>query len=158
VTTHLLILGDKRGAAWVLSESRTALAKERVREVKKVQAGDRFLLYASNTAFGTANAGLFGHATVMRAVQYLPESFRMNFKTYEADIPLLIEGVVPLGGSVELGQFADRLDIFSGNREKWGVYLRRPVVTLGGKDTALLEEAVMPKCGDPTALLPDYLK
>ena len=124
--------------------------------MKKVKPGDRFLLYASNSAFGGAS-GLFGHATVLRGVEYLPEPFRLNFKSFEADIPILIEGVTPFRQFVQIGQFADRLQIFSGNPQKWGVYLRRPVVSLDTPDARLLEDAVMPLCGDPTALLPAYL-
>jgi hypothetical protein len=155
--TYLLVLGDKRGTAWVLRESRTALARERVRDVKRVAVGDRLLLYASNTAFGSGS-GLFGWVTVTREVQYLEQAFRLNFKEFHADLPFRFEQLVPIGDFTELASLVPKLDLVAGNREKWGVYLRRPVIALTEHDAALMTDALLPKCKPADEVLSAYLE
>lgn len=153
---HLLVLGDKRGTAWVLREARTAFARERVRDAKGVPTGGRLLLYASTTAFG-GHSGLFGIATATRQVAYLDQPFRINMKQYDADMPLRFERLTAFRDFVDLKPLVDQLAIFRGNTDNWGVYLRRPLLELTDADEQTLLSALEGRLRPVDSVLPDYL-
>jgi hypothetical protein len=157
VAVHLLVLGDRRGSAWVIRESRTAFARERVREVKRAAPGEGLVLYASSSAFGRGSSGLFGTATITRGVEYLDQPFRLNFKEFHADLPFRFETLTPFRNFVELGPLVDDLELFAGNREKWGVYLRRPLIALSANDARTLTQALAPRTRPASEVLQEYL-
>jgi hypothetical protein len=155
--THLLVLGDKRGTAWVLRESRMALARERVREASQISAGSPLLLYASGSAFGGANSGLFGLALAERKVEYLDSPFRLNFKEFHAHLPLKFQELTHFGDFVDMRPLVEELDLFAGNRDKWGVYLRRPLIPISSNDSDVLRNALAPKRHPAGDVLGEYL-
>ncbi|MFC4909893.1 hypothetical protein [Actinomadura gamaensis] len=158
-STYLLILGEVRAIAWVLSESRMAFPRTPRSEVNQLAVGDELLIYATRGAFGnpTRDRGrVIGRATVISTVTELDEPVEIARREFPRGCALSIDALAPFRSGVELQPLVEYLDAFP-DPKVWSVRLRRPLLRLSERDANLLREALRPMAGSPDEHLGSYL-
>lgn len=157
---YLLVLADREAIAWVLREQRMAFPSTPRAEVRSLTAGDRLYLYTTRGAWRnpTRDRGrVIGVAEVLDAVRVFDEPIEIAGRSFLSGCRLVIGGVVPYPGGVELQPLVSRLSAFP-NSHAWSVYLRRPLVALSDRDVAILDSQVAPLTKPRKEVLPTYVE
>lgn len=157
---YLVVLGDRRPIAWVLSQQRMAFPAGRARSLADLPAGTRLVLYATRGAYHnpTLHRGrVIGLATTTSPVHTLDAPVRFGDREFTVGCTLKLEALTALHEGPELGPLAPRLHAFPKARA-WSVYLRRPLVPLDAHDLRLLTRALEPGAGPPAHNISGYLQ
>jgi len=157
--SYLLVLGERRAIAWVLSEQRMAFPRTPRPEVNRLAPGDELLIYTTRGAFKnpTRDRGrIVGRAVVTSPVTELDPPVEFGERSFPRGCDLRIDSLAPWGTGPELGPLAPRLAAFP-KPEAWSAYLRRPLVPLTPDDARLLAVELAAVAGPRTDNLPGYL-
>lgn len=143
MTDYLLVIGDREALGWVPSEQRMAFPGFQRGEVRALAPGDTLLLYTTRGCFKnpTRDRGRIiaaGKATT--AVSALDELVEVGGRSFPAGCGVEFRTATPWPDGVELGQVVGELDSFAEVQKSWSIRLRRPLVRVGGRDSALLQE------------------
>lgn len=141
-TTHLLVIGEREALVWILRSNRMAFPAARGPRLNHVTPGDRLLLMTSRGCYhnpGRDRTRVIGTATVTSLVTHLEEPVLVAGRQFDYGCELAIQSLAPYGGGVELAPLVPELAVFT-NKRAWAAKLRRPLVTLGDPDAALLSE------------------
>jgi hypothetical protein len=151
---YLLVLGEREGIWWVLSQRRMAFESHRAALARRLEPGTRLLLYATRGAFHNATRDrgqVIGEATVASAVGVLEPPVVIAGREFRTGCDLDIRTVAPRRRGVDLAPLIPGLQAFPA-KHAWRARLRQPLVALPEPDVALLRdrlEAVAP--ARPTA-------
>jgi hypothetical protein len=135
----LLVVSDRESLAWMLSQQRFAIPGGR--KLNAPKAGTRLLLYTTRSCYRnpTRDRGLvMGLATVAHDATVLDTPVTFREREFGLGFELVIEGIAPPHDGVELATYAGRLDALP-DPATWSVRMRRSLVPLSKRDTALLE-------------------
>ncbi|MGI5163390.1 hypothetical protein ACQEU3_03450 [Spirillospora sp. CA-253888] len=157
--SYLLILGERRAIAWVLSEQRMAFPRRLRPEESRLAVGDELFVYATRGAFGnpTRDRGrVIGRAVVASAVTGLDRPVEIAGREFPRGCDLRIDELAPFRTGVELQPLVERMAAFP-NPKAWSVYLRRPLLHLPARDADLLRDELRPLSGARTDTLKGYL-
>jgi hypothetical protein len=155
---HLLILSDATGIAWVLSEGKMAFSDNRLGQARRLQPGDRVLVYATRKAFGNPNiwrGSLIAQARVAGGVHRLAEPVDIGERAYGHVVPLSVSSIAPFGSGVPLAACVDRLELFPDPRS-WTGRIRRTVVGLPQHDADFLARELDLIASSPSEVLQQY--
>jgi len=155
---YLVVLGEREAIAWVLREQRMAFPATRRAELERLEKGDRLLLYATRGAWHnpTRDRGrIIATARVTGSLQRRDEPIEIAGMRFHSECRLLVEGVVPYPGGLELQPLVPRLAAFP-KPAAWSVYLRRALPALPEPDAELLEDLLTPLLVRRSAALPSY--
>jgi len=157
MASSLLVISDREPLAWLLSERRWAIPRERLRSSPPV--GHELLLYTTRGCYrnpGRDRGLVMGHAVVSSPPGTLeaPVSFRGRDFTIGFDVE--VTGVARVHDGVELGPLAGRLD-FLPDPSTWSVRLRRSLVPLGDNDARELATRIQPLLGSLDERAADYV-
>ena len=155
----LAVLGHPAGLSWVLANRRLAFEAARSREVKRLHAGDRVLLYAAKAAYKPAGpGGVIGSAVAATGVAALHEALTIERRDYTLGAELDVQVVMPYRESVEIPPLLDQLRTFPqyGPRS-WMTILRRPLLRLMPGDADVLLDALKGVAKPPDEVIPEYV-
>ena len=143
--------------AWLLTERRWAIPRERLRSAPPV--GHEILLYTTRGCYrnpGRDRGLVMGHAVVSSPPGTLeaPVSFRGRDFTIGFDVE--VTGVAEVHNGVELGPLAGQLD-FLPDPATWSVRLRRSLVPLSDRDARTLTTRLKPLLDQPEGRVADYV-
>jgi hypothetical protein len=164
----LAVFGHPVGLAWVLEHGRLAFESSRAREVKRLQPGERILMYAAQGAYKpkAKAGGVIAHGRVTSKVELLDEPWTSERRDFTLGAELSLDGLLPHGEVVEIPPLlgepgtqaqAGQLKSFPNyGPRSWMTVLRKPLVRLqpGGAD--LLIAALTPGAQAPASVLDGY--
>jgi hypothetical protein len=158
--TWLVVLGDRVGIWWVLSERRMAVQSHRAAHAQELEPGALLLLYASRGAFHnpTRDRGrVIGEARVLTKPAELDKPVYLNDRRFEIGFDLDLTTLVPRGQGVELAPLVDELQLFPARRG-WSGFIRKPLVALPPRDADLLRTrlAALAVSGSVVSALESY--
>jgi hypothetical protein len=159
VESYLLILGERKAVAWVLSTRRMAFPKTPRAEVAQLKPGDELFIYTTRGAFGnpTRDRGrIIARASAASPVTELDEPVEIAGRTFPRGCSLHVESLTPFRTGVELRPLVEHLDAFP-NPQAWSIYLRRPLLHLPKQDADILRNALTPLARNPSQTLNGYL-
>ena len=139
--THLLILGQREGLAWVLANEQMAFRRHRPDETVPLGVGDELLLYTTRGCFKnpTCDRGrVIGRARVASPVRDLDPAPVIDGRTFEIGCRLRLEQLVPRGTGVVLADLVPGLKVFPDPRA-WSAKLRRTILALPEEDAQTLK-------------------
>jgi hypothetical protein len=111
VTAFLVVLGDRDAIRWVLRERRMAFPATPRAEVRALAAGDRLYLYATRGAWRNPTRGrIFALAKAVSAARVLDEPVEISGRRFVSGCKLVLDGVVPFPGGLELQPLVGELD------------------------------------------------
>ena len=138
----LAVFGHPDGLAWVLEHERLAFEASRGREVKRLQAGDRVLLYAARAAFRRSGVGgVIGSAQATTGVVPFDAPFRIARREFTLGARVAIRLLAPYEKVVEIPPLLNELTTFpTYGPRSWMTVLRKPLLRLrpGDADQLLL--------------------
>lgn len=157
----LAVFGHPDGLAWVLEHERLAFEASRARDVKRLQAGDRVLLYAARAAFRRSGVigGVIGVAQATTGVEPLETPLRLARRDFTLGARMAIQLLAPYEEVVEIPPLLDELATFPTYGPKsWMTVLRKPLLRLrpGDADRLLLPLRHLGKT--PDLVIDGYLK
>jgi hypothetical protein len=158
-SSFLLVVGERRGLAWILRERRMAFPPRRHLGVDDLAYGDQLFLMTTRNCLGNPGkdrSRVFAKAYVASSVAMLEKPLKIGNRTFDRACDLLIEGVAPFREGVELGPLVPLLDAFPNKRE-WKMWLRRPLLRLSAKDALLVASRFDPLSRIPDETVPAYL-
>jgi hypothetical protein len=156
----LAVLGHPAGLAWVLENRRLAFAPERAREVKRLKAGERVLIYAAKGAYKSSKAtgGVIAAGVASSDVKPLTEPVKIERRDYTLSAALDLELLTPHGETVEVPPLLDQLKTFpTYGPRSWMTVLRKPLLRLQPGDADVLTEALRDISRPPDEELAGYL-
>jgi hypothetical protein len=115
-------------------------------EVRALVAGDQLFLYATRGAWGNPRRDrgrVIGLAKAKNAVSVLDRPVVIADRNFISGCDLVLEGIVPFPGGVELQPLVERLEAFP-KPEAWSWFLRRPLLRLPTADATLLGRSLRP--------------
>ncbi|MFI5949762.1 hypothetical protein ACIA8B_19535 [Micromonospora chalcea] len=156
--SYLLVLGERAAIAWVLSEERMAFPSMARREVAALAQGDQLYLYATRGAWHnpTRDRGrIIAKATATSAAQALDEPIVLVERKFYAGCTLLINGLVPYPGGLELAPLVPQLKAFP-KSHAWSIYLRRALLALPDRDAQVIDGMLRPLLRNRDNILKTY--
>jgi hypothetical protein len=138
--TFLLVLGEREGIWWVLSEQRMAFEEHRVGQARQLNPGVGLMLYATRGAFHnpTRDRGqIIGSAIVTTSVAELDEPVLIGGRTFTVGCNLQIQQLARRGQGVVLAALVGELQAFPA-KHAWSARMRQPLVPLPAADVGVL--------------------
>ena len=137
--SHLLILGNPVGLAWVLTNQKMAFSERRVKQAQHLVVGDRVFVYASSRAFRNPKVkrgSVIADAVIRTAISQV-KPINIRGLSYPYVVEMALQRLAPPGTGVELSQHIDRLDLFP-DRRTWTSRIRRTIAPLSESDASFL--------------------
>lgn len=141
---YLLVVGDRKPLAWILSQQRTAFTSRRSSIAIQLKVGDHIMIYTTRGCFRnpTRDRGrLIAEARVASNIVELEKPVEFGGKSFTKGCGLKIDHISPLGQGPILADFVDQLDTFP---SAWATHIRRSLVPLNKKDFTILKKALDP--------------
>jgi hypothetical protein len=159
-STSILVIGDRKALAWILTEERTAFPANRARAAGRLTEGDRLLIYTTRGCFKnpTRDRGrVIGEATVLSPVLPLEEPVTFGDRAFPVGCDLRIDSLAPLNLGVDLSTLVELMTVFS-VKASWAVYLRRPVLQLNDADAKIVRGKLKKVAVAPSDAIEGYIR
>lgn len=160
IASYLLVISDREALGWILANSRTAFSGMR-RDVKLLRQEDILYLYTTRACFKnpTRDRGrVIGTAVVDSPVSVLADPPAFGDRSFPIGCSLRIGPIVALHQGVELAPVAPTLDAFKTLGRNWSFGLRRALVALSERDSAVLGDLLQANVSSGRANLEPYLR
>jgi hypothetical protein len=140
MNAFLLVLGEREGIWWVLSQRQMAFEAHRAGQARMLQPGVELLLYATRGAFHnpTRDRGrIIAAANVRTPVVEFSEPVTIAGREFTLGCELELQSIASRGHGVDLAPLVEKLEVFP-VKHAWSARLRQPLVPLPGADAELL--------------------
>jgi hypothetical protein len=158
----IAVFGHHAGLAWVLQNRKLGFAAERQREVRRLHAGDRVLLYAATAIYGKgkrARGRLIGAADATSDVHPLDQEIQLAGRTYGLGATLDLQGLAEYGTGIEIPPLLGRVKVFPTNQpNSWPPMLQRPLLRLMPDDFLIIIGELQPLLRAPDETVAGYLR
>jgi len=121
-----------------------AFSEGMARRARRIQPGDRLVLYLARGAFHNPTrdrSQLAGLATVTSALERLPEVLRIASREFAWSCDLELAVVLPERQGIPIQPLVPRLS-FVQQRQQWGVVFRSGLIQLPDADLQLVTAAI----------------
>lgn len=160
MATYLLVIGDRAGLSWIVSNGMMAFPSIRRRDASALKVGDGLLLYTSRNCFNnpTRDRGrVVGEAVVRTPVESLVPPIELVGRAFTSGCTIDIQSLAPVRTGVELAGLVDYLDAFP-NPRSWAIRLRRSLLPLTAHDARLLRKELAMVTRPPEQTRAEYLR
>jgi hypothetical protein len=141
---HLMIIGERRGLAWVLDHQKMAFPAGRESDAQTVAVGDSLFMYTTRGCFHnpTVDRGrIVGRAIVRTPVRRSAKALFISGKQFLYECAIEIVALAPFRTGVELQPLVPRLEAFP-DPATWSARMRRALLPLSPADGRLLRAEV----------------
>ncbi len=140
----LVVFAEVEGFRWVVRHSRMAFSEGMARRARRIQPGDRLVLYLARGAFHNPTrdrSQLAGLATVTSALERLPEILRIANREFAWSCDLDLAVVLPERQGIPIHSLIPKLS-FVQQRQQWGVAFRSGLIQLPDADLQVVTTVI----------------